>query len=111
MKFSQIALLGAATLSVAQPHVHNHAHRHPARNGSPVEARDATTVTETAPGPVVTVYELNGEDIPYNEVEEGLKNGKYVLVGGEISTVEPTTSATPTPTPTPTPSPSSEAAK
>lgn len=117
MKFSQIALLGAATLAVAQPHAHNHAHRHPARHGSPVEARDGdyVVVTETAPAPVKTVYELNGTPIPLDDVEEGLKDGKYVLIGDTSSpvpttSIAPSTSSTPTPTPTPTPS-TSEAAK
>ena len=101
MKFSQIALLSAATLAVAQPH--NHAHRHPARHGSPVEGRDAAAVTQTVPGPIVTVYELNGQDISYDEVEAGLKSGKYILIGDTISTVIPaptSTSTTPSSTPT-----------
>lgn len=105
MKFSAIALVGAATLAAAQ---HKHAHRHPARHGSPVEARNPD-VTETVPAAVVTVYELNGDDIPWDEVEAGLKDGKYVLVGDKISTVipvPPSTSSTPTPTPS-----TSEAAK
>ena len=113
MKFTRLALLSAVTLAAAQHN--NHGHRHPARHGSPVEARDVAAVTETVPGPIVTVYELNGVDISYDEVEQGLKDGKYVLVGDSISTVIPaTTSSTSTtsstPTPTPTTSSSSEAA-
>ena len=105
MKFYQVALLSAATVAAAQHH--NHVHRHPARNGSPVEARDAS-VTETVPGPIVTVYELNGQDISYGDVEQGLKNGKYVLIGDTISTVlPPTTTAAPSTSSTPKPSPSS----
>jgi len=129
MKFSQIALLSAATLVAAHPRAHNHAaHHHQARhNGSPVEGRDVAVVTETAPAPVETVYELNGVDIPHKDVEEGLRNGRYVLVGGDVpkpapppipspspspstsaksvaifAEKKPTTSATPTPTPEPT---------
>ena len=68
MKFSELALLSAATLAVAQPHAHNHAHRHPARHGSPVEVRDGLVVTETAPAPVVTIFKLDGKDIPASEV-------------------------------------------
>jgi hypothetical protein len=105
MKFTQIALLGTATLAVAQRH--NHAHRHPARHGSPVEGRDASAVTETVAGPVVTVYELNGQDISFDEVEAGLKSGKYILVGDIISTVIPAPTTTPA---APTPS-TSEAAE
>lgn len=98
MKFSKVALLGAATLAVAQPH--NHIHRHPARHGSPVERRDDGVVTTTVPGPVATVYELEGTPIPWNEVEQGLAAGKYVLVGEVISTVMPasTTSSSSTST-------------
>ena len=96
MKSSLIALLGAATLAIAQRHAHNHAaHHHPARNISPLEARDAVIVTQTAPGPVETIYELNGVGLAYKDVEEGLKNGKYVLVGGEVASSAPATSADP----------------
>lgn len=127
MKSSLIALLGAATLAIAQRHAHNHAaHHHPARHLSPVEARDVAVVTETAPGPVETVYELNGVSLPYKDVEEGLKNGKYVLVGGQVASAEPTTLAAPVtskvaaifkelipsttaPAPTPTPEPTTSA--
>lgn len=106
MKFYQIALFSAATVAAAQHH--NHLHRHPARHGSPVEARDAAAVTETVPGPIVTVYELDGQDISYDDVEQGLKDGKYILIGDTISTVIPaTTSAAPTTSSTPTPKPSS----
>lgn len=115
MKFTNLALLGAATLVVAQPH--NHVHRHPARHGSPVEGRDFATTT-TVPGAIVTVYELNGDVISWADVEKGIEAGKYVLVGDKISTViAPSTSSTPVPTtssikststtPTPTPTPSS----
>ena len=104
MKFSELALLSAATLVAAQPHAHNHAHRHPARHGSPVEARDGLVVTETAPAPVVTVFKLDGKDIPASEVEKGLADGLYVLVGGELSTAAPTTSVAPAASSTPAPS-------
>ncbi|KAK0119193.1 hypothetical protein ONS96_012257 [Cadophora gregata f. sp. sojae] len=111
MKFSRLAILSAASLSVAQPH--NHVHKHPTRHGSPLEGRDLATTT-TVPGPTVTVYELNGDFIPWNEVEAGMKSGKYVLVGDKITTaITPTstsTSTTPTSTPIPTTS-SNPAAK
>jgi hypothetical protein len=130
MKFCQVALLGAAALAVAQPHVHNHAHLHAGRHASPVEARAPVEVTETVPGPTETVYQLNGVDVSYAEVQAGLANGKFILVGESIPTVippppapsstssssefsaaqffqkpspipEPTTTAAPIPTPTP----------
>ncbi|KAI9053369.1 hypothetical protein LZ554_002328 [Drepanopeziza brunnea f. sp. 'monogermtubi'] len=96
MKFSRIAVLGAATLAVAQPH--NHVHKHPVRqNGSPVEGRDAHTTT-TVPGAIVTVYELNGEFIPWDEVEAGILNGKYVLNGDKVTSIlTPSSTATPSP--------------
>ena len=101
MKYSPIVLFSAVTaLAVAQPH--NHVHRHKARQGSPVEGRAAAAVTETVAGPVTTVYELNGQYIPWDEVAAGIANGKYALVGETISTVVPSSTST-----TPTPSPSS----
>jgi len=103
MKFSHVALLGASTLVAAHPRAHHIAHHHLARhNGSPVVARDGAVavVTQTAPGPVETVYQLNGVDVAALDVAKGLADGRYVVVGG------PPTSATPTPTPTPSPSPS-----
>ena len=128
MKSTLLALVGAATLAVAQNHAHNHAaHHHPARHLSPLEGRDLAVVTETAPGPVETIYELNGVGLPYKDVEEGLKNGKYVLVGaGEVSSAAPSTVAAPVtslvaavfkekvpsttaPAPTPTPEPTTSA--
>ncbi|KAH7364179.1 hypothetical protein BKA65DRAFT_131478 [Rhexocercosporidium sp. MPI-PUGE-AT-0058] len=104
MKFSRLALLGAASLSVATPH--NHAHKHAARHGSPLEGRDYATTT-TVPGPTVTVYELNGDFIPWDEVEAGIKCGKYVLVGDKITAVITPTSTSTTPTSTPIPTTSS----
>lgn len=96
MKFSRIALIGAATtLAVAQPQ-HNHARLHDKR-GTQVEARDVT-YTQHVDGPVVTVYELNGKVITDEEVQAGVKSGKYIIVGDSIQAVAP--SATPTPSST-----------
>ncbi|KAF4635180.1 hypothetical protein G7Y89_g2918 [Cudoniella acicularis] len=112
MKFSRIALLGAATLAVAQPH--HHAHRHVGKRGSPVEARGAS-VTTTVAGPVVTVYKLNGVFLSWADVEAGISSGKYVLVGDQLSSAQPTAAPTPAtsapatsaPSTTATPTPSS----
>lgn len=87
MKFSSITILGAATLAVAQRNAHQH--RHAARHASPVEAR-ANVVVEVE-GPVVTIYELNGKKVDWEDVDSGLKGGKYVLVGDKISSVKTTT--------------------
>lgn len=108
MKFSRIALLGAAaTLAVAQPQ-HNHARLH-GKRGTPVEVRQAT-YTEYVAGPVEIVYELNGKIISAEEVQAGIKSGKYIIVGDSIQSAAPapsTSVAAPTPssiaaaTPTP----------
>ncbi|KAG9248827.1 hypothetical protein BJ878DRAFT_411733 [Calycina marina] len=89
MKPSVITILGAATLAIAQHHNHA-AHHHP--------ARDVAIETVTAPGPTVTLYEMNGESLSAEEVEQGLADGKYVLVDEASSTAAPSTSAAPTPT-------------
>lgn len=81
MKLLGIALLSASALAAAQPHQHKH--RHPARH----EKRDVPTVTTTVSGPIVTVYDLNGHNVPYSEVEAGLVDGKYVIVGATIESV------------------------
>lgn len=109
MKFTSVALFGAAAaLAVAQKH--NHVHRHPARHGSPLERRVETTTTVA--GPVVTVYELNGQVISPEDVKKGVEAGRYVLVGDKISSVIPasTTSTSTSSTPTPTPSSSTSQA-
>ncbi|KAK2628262.1 hypothetical protein QTJ16_002908 [Diplocarpon rosae] len=95
MKFSHLALLSAATLGVAQPH--NHVHKHVARHGY-VEDRDSAA-THIIPGPVVTVYQLNGKLIPWEEVQAGIASGKYVLTGDEVDAVLSSTFPTPSPVP------------
>ena len=92
MKFSTITILGAATVAAAAQHHHQHRHNH-ARHGSPVEQR-APAVVETVVGPVVTVYELNGKKITADDVNAGLKDGKYVLIGDKITSVQPPSSST-----------------
>ena len=91
MKCFGVALLGA-TLAAAELHAHNHAHLH-AKRASPVEAREA--VTQVVNDPLVTVYVFNGKDIPFNEVEEGLKDGKYILVPPATTSTAPYSTATP----------------
>ncbi|TVY52254.1 Secreted beta-glucosidase sun1 [Lachnellula cervina] len=84
MKFSQIALLSAASIAVAQPH--NHAHHHHERRGSPVEGRDAVA-TVKVPGAIETVFVLNGTPISGDDVQAGIASGKYVLVNGQVSSI------------------------
>ncbi|CAL3962021.1 hypothetical protein PZA11_000696 [Diplocarpon coronariae] len=95
MKFGRIALLGAATLVVAQPH--NHVHKHAARRG-PLEDRDDGAATKVVPGPTVNVYELNGKPIEWDKVLAGLISGEYVLPDKND---EIPSSSTPTATPSP----------
>lgn len=104
MKFSSVALLGAASLAVAQPHNHA-AHHHVAKRASPVEAREPSNVI--IPGPTVTIYELNGQVISAEEVAAGIKSGKYILVGETLQSVSkaPVAAAS-----TPAPAPSTSAA-
>jgi hypothetical protein len=78
MKFTSVALLGAAGLALAQPH--NHQHRHPARAHK--VQRDVVAVTKVVPGPTETVYVLNGQPISSDDVNAGIASGKYILVGG-----------------------------
>ncbi|TGO49910.1 hypothetical protein BCON_0196g00060 [Botryotinia convoluta] len=84
MKFTpvSVALLSVAGVAIAQPH--NHQHRHPARANKVARDNAVVSVTEVMPGPVETVYMLNGEDISLAEVQDGLKSGKYVLVGDAV---------------------------
>lgn len=91
MKAVSVLLGATAVLAVAQPH--NHAHRHVGRHGSPVERR-AADVTSYVKGPTVTVYELDGQDIPADEVAKGLTEGWYILVSDTTSS----TSSVPTTT-------------
>lgn len=91
MKFNTatVALLSVAGVAIAQPHNHNHnhnhQHRHPAR-ANKVEHRDYDyiSVTEVLPGPVETVYMLNGKHISLADVQAGLASGKYVLIGDDV---------------------------
>lgn len=92
MKFVFVALLSAVTLAVAE-RGHGHAAFH--KRAAPIVVRDATAV-EVVEGPVVTVYVLDGKVIPASEVEQGLKDGKYVLISvPETSIAAPTKSIAP----------------
>lgn len=90
--FFNLGLVTVAVTGAVAQHQHQHAHLHPAR---------AAAVTETVPGPMVTVYELDGKVISYDAVQAGLKNGIYVLVGNVISSVSvpPPTTVAPPPAP------------
>lgn len=133
MKLS-IALLSAAlAISHAQPHRHHgHQHLHKAKReqvpkpveyaaGSPNPAEYPTepNAAEDAPGPGPTeiVYVLNGELIPEDDVQQGIKNGSLIFAGGQLSSADPPTYEAPStqaptgppayvaPTPTPSPKP------
>ena len=93
MKYISVALLGAASLAVAELHGHNHGHHHAARRASPVEAREA--VTKVVQGAVETVYVLDGKDIPLAQVQEGLKDGKYIVLPDATTSTQATTKTAP----------------
>lgn len=84
MKFTpvSVALLSVAGVAIAQPHQHQH--RHPARANKVARDNAVVSVTEVMPGPVETVYMLNGKGISLAEVQAGLASGKYVLVGDDV---------------------------
>jgi SUN family beta-glucosidase len=97
MKFTKIAFFGTIAIVNAQPHRHAHAHFHAdKRVPSPIEKRADATAWVT--GPTVTVFDLDGTDIPWDEVEAGLLAGYYVLVSD--SATPTSTSIAPTSTPT-----------
>ncbi|EPQ66110.1 Protein of the SUN family [Blumeria graminis f. sp. tritici 96224] len=85
MKLSCLAIITTACLSAAQPH--NHRHRHMARHGSRIEARDTATSVQVEAA-MVTVYELNGQKISSNDVDSCLKENKCVVLGAGSSSTE-----------------------
>lgn len=92
MKSGSIFLLASASLALATPsHPHNHRRFHE------LKARDDSKITVVS---TVSVYELNGKLISYDELEEGLKNGTLVLDGpapDAPSSSAPATSSKPAP--------------
>lgn len=102
MKHSAVLLIAAVASAVAQPHRHEHRHLHEKRDPSPV----ANVVS--VPGPTVVVYELNGQAISEQDVEEGIRNGTLVWEGnGFLSSAAPSSSAAAPTTPPPPPATSS----
>ncbi|KAI9784607.1 MAG: hypothetical protein M1839_001829 [Geoglossum umbratile] len=95
MKISHVALLATAgSIVAAQPHRHQHLHRH-------VEKRSPVVDVVTVPGPTVITYVLeNGDPISEDDVVEGIKNGSLVWAKGSLSS---TTVAIATPQPVQTP--------
>lgn len=102
MMSSVVKMVVVAAVAVgvtAQPHGHAH-HRHEKKHpGSPVEKR--AVVTTWVPGPVVTQYVLDGQDIAPDQAKAGIEAGVYVIVGQSTpSSSVVSSSATPTPTST-----------
>lgn len=93
MKLSITLLAAAVAVSAAQPHRHGHQHLHKAkRNPVPNPVADYASV----PGPTEIVYVLNGELIPENEVQQGIKNGSLVFASdGQLSSAAPPTYSAP----------------
>ncbi|OBT89912.1 hypothetical protein VE02_01468 [Pseudogymnoascus sp. 03VT05] len=119
MKFITIALVGASAVAAAS---HRHVHRHaPHAHGSAVAKRADKTVVENA---VVTKYEMNGKELNPAKVEQGVKDGIYILLDNSTSAApvatkaavtaagvfleqkKPSTIAVPSTTTTPPPPPS-----
>ncbi|KAI9694699.1 MAG: hypothetical protein M1822_000315 [Bathelium mastoideum] len=77
MKFTKAtALFATAGLVAGQPHAHQHQHRHLARSNVQYDVVH------------VMVYELNGQPISKEDVDEGIKNGTLVLASdGQVSSV------------------------
>lgn len=74
-----LSLVGVGPLAVAQPHRHRHHH-----------------LEKRVPG-TKTVYMLNGTPVPLEVVENGIKDGTLVMVGGDK---KETPSSTPAPSST-----------
>lgn len=87
MKSRSLLLLASAGLAIAHPSeaIHNHKRFHEIKARQAIE----TTVVST-----VSVYELNGQIISYEELQEGLKNGTLVL-DGEAPAPAPSSKAKP----------------
>ena len=89
-------------LVAAQPHGHSHRRD----RGSKVDIRADPVVVD---GPTETVYELNGKKVDQAEVEQGLRDGIYILLSEPEPEVKPQefielpkTQAPPPPPPAPT---------
>lgn len=80
MKLITIALVGASAVAAAS---HRHMHRHADHHGSPVAKRAGATVIDEA---VVIKYEMNGKEMDPKKVEQGVKDGIYVLLDAVPST-------------------------
>ncbi len=103
MKFVTIAIFVVVTgaLSHAQPHQHHHHRRAEKRASAP--AAHVVTV----PGPTVIVYELNGEQVSADEVQQGIANGSLIWAQhGRLSSVASSV-VTSTPAPSPVHAPTS----
>ncbi|GAB7366711.1 hypothetical protein MBLNU230_g0669t1 [Neophaeotheca triangularis] len=78
MKTTSIVLLSAAIACAgAHPHNHGHQHHHVKRIPTPVD------VVQVA-GPTVVVYELNGQAISAEDVQNGIANGTLVWANGAV---------------------------
>ncbi|KAI9813467.1 MAG: hypothetical protein M1827_004143 [Pycnora praestabilis] len=77
MKFSSIALglATAGSLVAAQPHRHHHRHA------------DKRTPTDSAPGSSVTLYEMNGEIISKDQVDDCIAKKLCVWADGGVAPV------------------------
>lgn len=107
MKLTATLGLTAATVAsvaAAQPHGHQHRHAH-------LVPRDVT-VTDNVPGPTVIAYELNGQQIPSDEVCAGIADGdlKWADGAAPANACQSSSSSSATPTSTYTPPASTSSA-
>lgn len=81
MKFSTLVLslsLATATRFVAAQPRKAHGHGHAGQDSSD----ETATVVR---GATVTVYELNGTPVPWDKVEQGLKDGSLTIINGSVA--------------------------
>ncbi|KAK1757685.1 hypothetical protein QBC47DRAFT_358921 [Echria macrotheca] len=80
---ARLAIVAAVAAGVsAQPHKHQHQHLHrQVKQRGEVEKRDTVVVTEVVEGPTITEYILGGQKVEEDDAKDGLKKGKYVIIG------------------------------
>lgn len=94
------AALAASLIAGAAADSHHHQHRH--LHAKVVGKRADKTVTSVVAGPTVVEYVLDGEKVDKSKAEQGVEDGRYVVIGESTPTFNPppppstTTTAIPT---------------
>lgn len=68
---------------LAQPH-HHHRRRHQTTHSSPIRVYNRASPAHEGTA-VVTVYKLNGQTIPHDQVETCLKESRCVIIGHNVN--------------------------